>query len=136
MTFTAHLDGLEAPAQLVTPILDDAAWAIAGDGAYVIVTRIDGHRFYFPTSNLAYWEVSMKSKDDAVNNPAHYKLNERGIEAIDAIRASMTPAEFQGYLKGNTLKYLWRYRYKGAPLEDLQKARWYLDRLIEETADE
>lgn len=58
MTFTAHLDGLEAPVPLVIPILGDAAWAIAGDGAYVIVTRVDGHRFYFPTSNLAYWEVS------------------------------------------------------------------------------
>ena len=58
MTFTAHLNGFETPVPLAIPILSEPAWAIAGDGAYAIVTRVDGHRFYFPTSNLAYWEVS------------------------------------------------------------------------------
>ena len=42
----------------------------------------------------------------------------------------MTEEEFKGYLKGNNLKYLWRYNYKDKPLEDLQKAKWYLDKLI------
>ena len=65
---------------------------------------------------------------DAVNNPTHY--NQHGIEAIAAIEASMSYDEFTGYLKGNALKYLWRYQYKGKPVEDLQKAQWYLDLLL------
>lgn len=64
---------------------------------------------------------------DEVERPEHYNLGE--IECIDAIRASMTKEEFEGYLKGSVMKYLWRYRYKGKPLQDLAKAQWYLDRL-------
>jgi len=66
---------------------------------------------------------------DAVNSPDHY--NTGNIECIDAIEDSMSPAAFKGYLKGNCMKYLWRYDYKGKPVEDLKKASWYLSRLIE-----
>ena len=66
---------------------------------------------------------------DMVNHPPHY--NRHGIEAIDAIQAA-TGEGFEYHLQATALKYLWRYRYKGKPLEDLKKARWYLDRLIEE----
>jgi hypothetical protein len=45
---------------------------------------------------------------------------------------SMSDTEFKGYLKGNAMKYLWRYDYKGKPVEDLKKAQWYLARLTEE----
>ena len=70
---------------------------------------------------------------DMVNSPPHY--NQTGIECIDAISAA-TDRGFKYYLQGNILKYLWRFDYKNKPLEDLQKAKWYLDRLIEEvTAD-
>ena len=72
-------------------------------------------------------DIHMK-KYDNVNNPKHY--NKHGIECIDAIQASMSDKEFLGYLKANVLKYMWRYDYKGKPLEDLQKAQWYLDKLI------
>ena len=41
----------------------------------------------------------------------------------------MTVAEFKGFLKGNALKYVWRYAHKNGA-EDLKKAQWYLDRLI------
>ena len=44
----------------------------------------------------------------------------------------MTDTEFRGYLKGNAVKYLWRYNYKNKPVEDLRKCRWYVDRLIQE----
>ena len=64
-----------------------------------------------------------------VTQPDHY--NRGAIEAIQAIKASMHPQEYKGYLKGNCLKYLWRYEYKNG-LEDLKKARVYLDWLIEE----
>ena len=64
---------------------------------------------------------------DAVN-PSHYKQGD--VECIDAIKASMTLAQFQGYLKGNIMKYLWRYEHKSNEgLEDLNKAQWYMDKL-------
>tara|TARA_R110000782_G_scaffold233106_2_gene319286 strand:- start:339 stop:680 length:342 start_codon:yes stop_codon:yes gene_type:complete len=74
----------------------------------------------------------LSKKADSVNTPAHYSLNEQGIECIDAIQASMGADEFKGMLKGNVLKYLWRYNYKGKPEQDLRKAEWYLQRLIRE----
>ena len=66
---------------------------------------------------------------DMVNSPPHY--NQTGIECIQAISAA-TDKGFKYYLQGNVMKYLWRFDYKDKPLEDLQKAKWYLDRLIEE----
>ena len=71
---------------------------------------------------------------DLVNNPPHY--NRFGIECIDGIEASMSKEEFEGMLKGNALKYLWRYRYKDNPLQDLEKCKWYLDKLIASVASE
>lgn len=61
-------------------------------------------------------------------SPEHYKGE---IECVDAIRASMTPEAFRGYLKGNVMKYLWRYEKKGG-VEDLMKARVYLNWLIDD----
>lgn len=68
--------------------------------------------------------------DDLVNNPSHYTQGD--IECIDAIRASMSTSEFLGYLKGNVQKYLWRYGQKENPIQDLEKAQWYLKKLLEE----
>jgi hypothetical protein len=69
---------------------------------------------------------------DVVNKPQHY--NTGNIECIEAIQESMSAEAFKGYLKGNCLKYLWRYDYKGKPSEDLEKAGWYLNRLIKEVS--
>ena len=69
---------------------------------------------------------------DMVNNPPHY--NQAGVECIVAIRAA-TDEGYQYYLQGNIIKYLWRYRYKNG-VQDLEKAKWYLDKLIEEIDDE
>ena len=64
----------------------------------------------------------------SVNNPPHY--NNGNIECIEAIEAMLTPDEFVGYLRGNSLKYRWRFRYKKKPIEDLRKARWYEEKLM------
>ena len=64
---------------------------------------------------------------DNVNHPVHYTSG--GVECIDAIQAALTPEEFRGFLKGNVIKYTWRERMK-AGVESLQKAEWYLKRLI------
>lgn len=73
--------------------------------------------------------VRNAAEDDVVNSPSHY--NQGGIEAIAGIEASMAPEAYAGYLKGNIMKYLWRYEKKAKPVEDLKKAQWYLARLIE-----
>lgn len=64
---------------------------------------------------------------DSVDNPFHYASG--GVETIEAIEASMTPEAFRGFLKGNVMKYVWRYENKNG-LEDLKKAKWYLKALI------
>jgi hypothetical protein len=64
---------------------------------------------------------------DPVNHPEHYASG--GIECIEAIEASMGEEAFLGYLKGNCIKYLWRYEQKGGS-ESLRKCQWYLSRLI------
>jgi hypothetical protein len=60
-------------------------------------------------------------------NPDHYLVG--GIETIDYIQAKLTGQQFMGYLVGNVIKYLSRFEYKAGE-EDLQKARWYLNRLL------
>ena len=65
---------------------------------------------------------------DSVSKPEHY--NNGGVECIDAIEGMLNHDEYIGYLRGNSLKYRWRYRYKGKPIEDLRKAEWYENRLM------
>jgi len=60
---------------------------------------------------------------DNVNHPSHYKVG--GIETIDFIEAKKL-----NYNLGNVIKYITRAEHKGSYSEDLQKARWYLDREI------
>lgn len=67
---------------------------------------------------------------DPVNSPSHYASGD--IECIDAIKASMTREAFLGYLKGNIQKYTWRYEKKINPIEDVKKARWYMNKLVDE----
>lgn len=71
---------------------------------------------------------SVIAMSDAVTHPSHYTAG--SVEYIEAIEAALTPEQFKGYLRGNILKYLWRYPYKGKS-EDLEKAHWYLHQLIE-----
>ena len=66
-------------------------------------------------------------------NPAHYQKG--GVECIEAIEASMSQEAFKGFLKGNCIKYIYRYENKNGA-EDLRKAEWYLLRLIALREDE
>lgn len=68
-----------------------------------------------------------KSEKDNIN-PNHYIFG--GIETIEYLDAKMTAEEYRGFLKGNVLKYVSREAEKNG-LEDLKKAKWYLDKLIE-----
>lgn len=82
------------------------------------------------------WAVKEETpviKEDVVNHPSHY--TDGGIECIEAIEAQLTLEEFQGYLRACCVKYLWRYKLKGKPLQDLEKCRWYLERLMQTLED-
>tara|TARA_Y100000310_G_C20564738_1_gene754884 strand:+ start:522 stop:803 length:282 start_codon:yes stop_codon:yes gene_type:complete len=78
---------------------------------------------------LAPDQYVLPTMEDVVNHPKHY--NKQGIECIQAIRAALTAEEFKGYCKGNVIKYTWREQYKNG-LEDLKKAAWYLNRLVQD----
>lgn len=71
-------------------------------------------------------------KPDPVNHPAHYTSG--GIECIDAMQAAFGAEVVKDFCLCNAFKYLWRHRSKNG-VEDLKKARWYLNRLIEEVEE-
>jgi hypothetical protein len=74
-----------------------------------------------PSIVEVHYPITMES--DPVNHPEHYKVG--GIETIDFIEAKQL-----NYNLGNVVKYVTRADHKGNRLEDLEKARWYLDREI------
>ncbi len=78
---------------------------------------------------MSAWESYDTWEDEggAINSPSHY--NQGKIECIDALEASMSSIEYEGYLKGSAIKYLWRCRYKNNMVEDLNKSIWYSQRL-------
>lgn len=67
---------------------------------------------------------------EKVNHPDHYNYGK--IECIDALRELATVAEFRGFLRLNAIKYLWRLGRKDDPVQELKKAMWYTDLLIQE----
>lgn len=69
--------------------------------------------------------IELPKKEDVINHPSHYTRGK--IEVIDFIEDQQLP-----YHLGNVIKYIARAGYKGDKLEDLKKARWYLDRYINE----
>lgn len=73
---------------------------------------------------------------DRVTRPRHYKKTPEAVECIHAIKSSMSPEQFRGYLKGNVEKYVWRCEdHPNGEKESLQKAAVYLKWLIEVTND-
>ncbi|WP_302421087.1 DUF3310 domain-containing protein [uncultured Megasphaera sp.] len=67
--------------------------------------------------------------NDAVNHPSHYCQD--GIECIDVIKATTKDlSAFDAFCQGNAMKYLFRWQFKNGA-EDLKKARWYIDKLLE-----
>lgn len=66
---------------------------------------------------------------ETVNSPDHY--NSGSMETIESIERTLTPEEYQGFLRGNIIKYLHRADHKGKREEDLAKATWYKDRLYD-----
>lgn len=80
-----------------------------------------------PASAETVEENSEDVNPDLVNRPAHY--TQGGIECIDAMTAAFGDEAVKDFCLCNCFKYLWRHRNKNG-VEDLKKARWYLNRLI------
>lgn len=67
--------------------------------------------------------------NDPVNSPSHYRQGK--IESIDAIESAIGHLKGEeAFLVGQVMKYLFRFRLKGTPKQDLEKASWYLSRLL------
>lgn len=78
-----------------------------------------------------YGETEAPARDAI--KPLHYVVN-NGLQTIDLIEGMMTDHQAKGFLIGNIIKYLSRYERKNG-VEDLKKAKWYLERLIEKEGD-
>lgn len=73
-------------------------------------------------------EPQKPMQNDNVNHPAHYTTGK--VECIDGIEAAISGLDAtEAFLTGCAIKYLWRWKRKGG-VTDLEKCRWYLDRLI------
>lgn len=70
-------------------------------------------------------------EEDKINHPTHYTSHPSGVECIEI-------TQHHNFCIGNVIKYLWRAGLKGenTKLEDLKKARWYLNKEIERLTDE
>ena len=115
-------------------VLCEVATVYSHESLYMDI-RHDGAVFEAKRSDCRPVEPSSSSETQDISsdpiNPSHYKQG--GIECIEAIKAA-TGDGFPDYLRGNVMKYLWRYKEKGG-VDDLKKARWYLDRLIKEAGE-
>jgi hypothetical protein len=77
-----------------------------------------------PLSEAIKEWVDVKEEDDIVNKPKHYTEHPSGIECIQV-------TEHMGFNLGNAIKYIWRCDLKKDAIEDLKKAKWYIDREID-----
>lgn len=113
--------------KVIEVYLDPMTGAVTGNGGYSYPKRSNSFWDDYTFKPLSGSGEDSEVKDN-VNNPSHY--GQGSIEAIDYIKDTLTEEEWIGYLRGNIAKYLHRWRYKNG-VEDLEKAQWYLNRLIE-----
>jgi len=124
------------------------------DLAYPVYAEVDGALYSYDTNGCYFGDVKsdldligewgfdvkpldftikdkhleIRKEGDRVNHPSHY--TQGVIETIDYMESCLTPEEFCGGCKMNVLKYVSREKFKNG-VEDLKKAQWYLDRLID-----
>jgi len=75
------------------------------------------------------FQTRCPNPNEQVNHPQHYNFG--SIEVIDYIRSTLGLEGCRDFCIGNVLKYVSRAKHKGKPVEDLEKARWYLDYALE-----
>jgi hypothetical protein len=69
-------------------------------------------------------EPTSSPMSEAINHPRHYNSHPSGVECIQV-------TEHMGFNLGNAVKYIWRADLKNDAIEDLRKARWYIDRELQ-----
>ena len=90
---------------------------------------------FFVTNISDTYDNLKKSITDNFVDPI-VKMFKNLFETIDYMKAKSTPEEFRGHLRLTALKYLSRYGKKDDELQELKKAKWYLDRLVQELENE
>lgn len=113
---------IDAKQQLAEMTEDRDNWQQAAQEAKQAIIELQAEYNQQPSVIVA--PVKTATDEDNVNSPSHY--TQGGVETIDFIRAKLTPEEFEGYCKGNILKYVSRASHKGGH-EDLQKAGKYIE---------
>ena len=127
------VNGEKAELKFPDDVRQRMIWAYedADMGRVRLNAKLMGYEVIDDTPTIA--ETAAKRSEDAkpdpVNRPAHYTSG--GIECIDAMQAAFGAEVVNGFCLCNAFKYLWRQRNKNG-VEDLKKARWYLNRLIRE----
>lgn len=127
------VNGEKAELKFPDDVRQSMIWAYedADMGRVRLNAKLMGYEVIDDTPTIA--ETAAKRSEDAkpdpVNRPAHYTSG--GIECIDAMQAAFGAEAVKDFCLCNAFKYLWRHRQKNG-VEDLKKARWYLNRLIRE----
>lgn len=75
------------------------------------------------------FDIDGDEEEDNINNPKHYTLGK--VECIDAIEGMLGEEGLMAFCVANAVKYIWRHRLKGKPIEDLEKAQWYVNKAKE-----
>lgn len=98
------------------------------DGNYIIIK--DNQHTEPKKQKEGFTMPLPKDKKDNVNHPSHY--TQGGVECIDALAAATINLQgIEAVCTANAIKYLWRWKQKNG-VEDLHKAKWYIDKLISE----
>lgn len=127
------VNGEKAELKFPDDVRQSMIWAYedADMGHVRLNAKLMGYEVIDDTPTIA--ETAAKRSEDVnldpVNHPAHYTSG--SIECIDAIQAAFGDETVKDFCLCNAFKYLWRHRNKNG-VEDLKKARWYLNRLIRE----
>lgn len=100
------------------------------DGNYIIIKDGNNQHTEPRKPKESFTMPLPKDKKDKVNHPSHY--TQGGVECIDALAAATVNLQgIEAVCTANAIKYLWRWKQKNG-IEDLKKAKWYIDKLISE----
>lgn len=107
---------------------NNRGWLNEASERFVVIECVDGYRAMFPEP-IEFEYTPISAEPDMVNHPPHYQAG-NGMEVIDVIEAfTDTLVGIEATDTGNVLKYVCRWKYKDG-LQDLEKAQWYLNHLI------
>ena len=116
-------------------ILKSSAYSFTIGKEYLAITTYQLLNDYASPFDVGCWDddlfsqyFTLMEENEKVNHPNHY--NQGGIECLDVIKAYYGDDGYEGFCAGNVLKYVMRYKHKENALDDLKKARFYLDEVI------